>query len=103
MVLCGPLSDALVAQVRSAARVRALGVRACDARSLSAQAPLDLLVVGPGDDVSTLAVSAAKIVYLVDSDADFSGFGHRASGVLACGPTQVLRFALGLAALGRAE
>ena len=103
VVLCGPLSDALVAQVRSAARVRALGVRACDARSLSAQAPLDLLVVGPGDDVSTLAVSAAKIVYLVDSDADFSGFGHRASGVLACGPTQVLRFALGLAALGRAE
>jgi phosphohistidine swiveling domain-containing protein len=103
VVLCGPLSDALLTEVRRVARVRALGVRASDAAALSAQFPLDLLVAQPGDDVSKLAISAAKIVYLVDSEADFVAFGHRADGVLACGPTQVLRFALGLASLGRAE
>jgi phosphoenolpyruvate synthase/pyruvate phosphate dikinase len=101
VVLCGPLDDALLTEVRRTSRLRALGVRACDAADLRSPEPLDLLLAEAGDDVSKIAVQAAKIAFIVDSAADFSQFGHRAMGAVACEPPQVLRFALGLASLGR--
>jgi phosphohistidine swiveling domain-containing protein len=99
MVVHGSVDDDLLRALRGVSRILAVGVHASAAPLLRER--IDLVVCGPADDVSELANSFPKIVRIVDSSADFLNAGHESGAILACDPAQALRFALGLAAVGR--